>query len=222
MQLLDPAFAPFTIALILVALIALLEAVSLTFGAPASAVLDDLLPDADADIDLSTDTPDAAAPGVFDSFLGWLGAGRVPMLILLAAFLLSYGVIGVIAQSLIHGVFGAYVPALIAGLVAFPLALFPTRWLGRAIARLFPKEESEAVSRGSFIGKIAIILRGEAMAGRPAEAKLKDTHGATHYLLVEPDEENERFVAGNEVLIVGKAGAVFRAIPNPSPALIAG
>jgi hypothetical protein len=84
------------------------------------------------------------------------------------------------------------------------------------------QEESDAVSRDTFIGKVAVVVRGEARKGFPAEAKLRDLTGATHYVLVEPDEENAVLSAGSEVLLVEQAGAVFRAIINPSRALSAG
>jgi len=215
MFLSDPAFAPFTIALMIMTLIVLTELVSLLFGAPISEMVDDALPDTDIA------APELSQPGLFDSFFGWLGLGRVPALILIAALLLSFGVIGVVLQSLWHAVFGVHLPALIAALATAPLSLFPTRWIGRAIARVLPKEESQAVSKDTFIGRVAVILRGEASPGRPAEAKLKDPHGASHYLLVEPDEGGAIFAAGTEVLIVARAGAVFRAIANPSAALTA-
>jgi hypothetical protein len=215
MNLFDPAFAPFTIALLVMLFMAILEVGSLAFGASLSGMLDDAFDGPD------TDMPDAN-PGLLDSFFGWLGVGRVPAMILLAALLLCFGVIGMTLQHLWHGVFNAYLPSLFVAVIAAPLALFPTRWIGRLVQRFLPKEESDAVSTETFIGKVAIILRGEAASGRPAEAKLKDQHGSSHYLLVEPDDADARFAAGAEVLIVAKTGAVFRAIINPSAALTAG
>lgn len=214
MNLFDPAFAPFAIALLVMLFMAILEVASLAFGASLSGMLDDALDGPDADM------PEAS-PGLLDSFFGWLGVGRVPAMILLAAILLCFGVIGMTMQHLWHGVFNAYLPSLLVAVLAAPLCLFPTRWIGRLLQRFLPKEESDAVSTESFIGKVAIILRGEAASGRPAEAKLKDQHGSSHYLLVEPDDGDTRFAAGAEVLIVAKAGAVFRAIVNPSAALTA-
>lgn len=216
MFLLDPAFAPFTIALLVMALIAVVELASLAFGASVSGMIDNALPDTEIA------GPELSHVGVLDSFFGWLGVGRVPALILLAALLASFGLTGILLQSLWRAISGAYLPALLPAIAAAPLSLFPTRWIGRVVGRLFPKEESEAVSKDTFIGRVAIILRGEAAAGRPAEAKLKDQHGATHYLLVEPDDGDARFLAGNEVLIVARAGVVFKAIANPSAALTAG
>ena len=54
--------------------------------------------------------------------------------------------------------------------------------------------------------------------GYPAQARLNDAHGQSHYLMVEPDGELE-LAAGAEVLIVRKKGHIFLAIPNPNPLL---
>jgi hypothetical protein len=94
--------------------------------------------------------------------------------------------------------------------------------VGQFFSRVMKQEESDAVSRDTFVGKVAVVVRGEARKGFPAEAKLRDLTGATHYVLVEPDEENAVLPAGAEVLLVEQAGAVFRAIMNPSRALSAG
>ena len=92
MNLFDPAFAPFTIALLVMLFMAILEVGSLAFGASLSGMLDDVFDGPDADM------PDAS-PGLLDSFFGWLGVGRVPAMILLAALLLCFGVIGITAAT---------------------------------------------------------------------------------------------------------------------------
>jgi hypothetical protein len=49
---------------------------------------------------------------------------------------------------------------------------------------------------------------------------VKDAHGRTHYMMVEPDLDNEVFEEGTPVLIVRKAGAFYRCIANPHPTLM--
>jgi hypothetical protein len=85
-----------------------------------------------------------------------------------------------------------------------------------------PKEETDAVSEETFVGKVATIIRGTAKRGFPAEAKLKDLSGQTHYILVEPDAEGDEFTQGAEVIVVQKTGAVCRVIANEHPSLKAG
>ncbi|MDZ7626926.1 MAG: DUF1449 family protein [Parvularculaceae bacterium] len=84
---------------------------------------------------------------------------------------------------------------------------------------MLPREETDAVSSDSFIGRVAEVIRGEARVGAPAEAKLTDARGQTQYILVEPDAAGASFHQGTEVLIVEQRGAVFRAAENRTAAL---
>lgn len=174
--------------------------------------------DADLDLDIDADAGPAApggGQGVFIQFLGWLCIGKVPFLVLLVAFMTAFGLAGILLQSLTAGLFGTYLPALFASLAALFLALPPTRWLALGLAHLIPKEETEAVSSRSFVGRVATITHGIARRDIPAEAKLRDPHGQMHYVLVEPDADDDAFQPGTEVLLISQTSAIrFRAIPN--------
>ena len=62
---------------------------------------------------------------------------------------------------------------------------------------------------------------GEASRrGLAAQARVRDALGRSHYLMVEPDLDDEVFEEGAQVLIVRKAGAFFRCIANPHPGLM--
>jgi hypothetical protein len=230
-QAFDPALAPFTIALLVMAMIAALEIVGTLTGAQPSSVVDSMLPDLNADayapphvhIEAPPHDADGAhGAGPLSQLLSWLCVGRVPLLILIVAFLTAFGVVGLVLQGFLKGVFGFYAPSIVMVLPAFLAALPLTRTLGLTLARLMPKEESDAVSEETFIGKVATIIRGTAKRGFPAEAKLKDLTGLTHYILVEPDGEGEEFTQGAEVIVVQKAGAVCRVIANEHPSLKGG
>ena len=222
MDFLTPAVAPFTIALIIMAMLAVMEIVGLMFGMGLSGLLDSALPDFDADMDADADAdaPDAdGAAGVLGAVTSWLSIGRVPLLVLIVAFLTGFGLAGVIGQNAVKGLIGAYLPVPVAVIAALFVALPVTRHLGLALARLVPKEETDAVSRDSFVGRTAVVIRGEAKQGLPAEAKLKDRAGTVQYVLVEPDEAGASFPEGAEVILVEQKGPVFRAIANTLPAL---
>jgi hypothetical protein len=60
---------------------------------------------------------------------------------------------------------------------------------------------------------------GVAREGKPAQAKLKDQHGQTHYLLVVPDNPEEHFEQGNKTIIVSQSGSIFRVIANTSSSM---
>lgn len=221
MDLLAPQLAPFTIALGILALIAVAEVISVLMGAGVSGLLDSALPDIDVDMDV--DAPDQGLPdigggNVIVAILAWLSVGRVPTLIILAALLFGFGVIGLVLQNTLYGMFGFMMPPWLAITPAFVLALPVTRYIGLGLAHVMPKEETSAVSTETFVGRLATIIRGIAREGQPAEAKLKDSEGLTHYLLVAPLESGTEFEPGQEVLIVQQNGATFLAITNPHPA----
>ena len=233
----EPATAPFAVALTLMVMIALIELVGALMGMAPSDMIDSMLPevDVDADLDLEVDfsadgsvspldtdavsAPEAPGAGPLSQVLGWLCVGRVPVLVLLIAFLTAFGLSGFVIQGALSAVTGFTLPAALAALPALFAAIPATRWSGLTLSRIMPKEQTEAVSADSFIGRIAVITRGEARTNLPAEAKLTDPHGQAHYILVEPDIDGETHGAGADVLIVRRQSSRYRVIANPNPHL---
>lgn len=202
-----PENLPFGIAFALIVGIALLEGLGMLIAFSPSNLLDDWL-------------PDAGHEGALDKLLGWLHVGRVPSLVLMLLFLTGYAVFGYGLQLALHGLSGHYLPAWAAGLLAVPAGLATVRALGALVAHIVPREESTAVSETSLLGRAALVSAGIARQGLAAQARVRDQHGRTHYLLVEPDLAGEQFEEGSEVLLVKKLGAVYRAIRNPHPGLM--
>jgi hypothetical protein len=209
---------PFTVALAVMFGIALLEGITTVFGAGISAVLDTLLPDMDIDVDL--DGSEVRAPNALSRLLGWFRVGRVPILMLLVIFLTAFGLLGLGIQSVTRGAIGAYAPGWLASIPAVVLATPMVRLFGGLLERFMPKDETEAVSMDSFVGRIALITLGDAEKGSPAQARLKDRFGQSHYIMVEPDTENVVFEQGEQVLLIQKASSVFLAIRNTNDVLI--
>src|SRR5690606_22206700 len=86
---------PFAAALVLMVLIALLQAFGLghVFG--------------DVDVDADVDVDGDIELGVFDGLLSFLGVGRVPFMVWLASFLLLFAASGVGIQALANSLLGA-------------------------------------------------------------------------------------------------------------------
>jgi hypothetical protein len=86
---------------------------------------------------------------------------------------------------------------------------------------VIPRDETSAVSDASLVGRVGVIVIGAARAGKPAETRVVDEHGATHYVMVEPDEPDQVLDAGARVLLVRHVnGRNFQAIRNPKPELL--
>ena len=114
------------------------------------------------------------------------------VLILLSAFLLSFGLIGFFGQWIIASIIGTTVSAYLAGPVAFLAALPITSWFGKKFSKILPKIETSAIRTDSLVGKVGRITIGVATFNRPAEAKVVDQYGTSHYVRVAPLEEGEK------------------------------
>lgn len=202
-----PETLPFGIGLALIVAIALLEGIGMMISLSPSNWLDDMLPEVDSESGL-------------DKLLGWLHLGKVPSLVLLVLFLTGYTVFGYALQMACHGLLGFYLPGWLAGVIAVPSGLATVRGLGALIARIIPKDETSVVSEQSLIGRTGTVSAGVARRGLAAQARVKDAFGRTHYLMVEPDLDDEVFEEGTQVLIVRKVGAFHRCIANPHPNLM--
>ncbi|CAB1058502.1 FIG00849341: hypothetical protein [Olavius sp. associated proteobacterium Delta 1] len=213
---------PFTVALTVMLIIAFLEGVSTLLGAGIFSFIDSLLPelDIDADVDADIDSPDFESSGLFSRLFSWLRIGEVPAIMLLVIFLTAFGLIGLGLQSFAQKTLGSLLPGSFASIPAVLLGFPIVRLLGGILGKIMPKDETEAVAETSFIGRIAVITLGNASPGKPAEAKLSDQFGQAHYVMVEPDEPDERFESGTQVVLVSQQGAIFKAIRNKSDALV--
>ena len=196
----------FSLAIIVMLGLGLIELIGLMMGVNPSSWLD-------SSFDTSIDT---GTIGIDKSLLGWLHLGRVPFLVLLVILLAAFGIIGLVLQWLLQDIFGFSLHALIAAVPALIVAVPVTRAVGGLFARILPKEESSAVSRDSLVGRVAVITgKNPAKVGLASEARVKDVHERTHYVLVEPEEPFDHLDGGSEVLLVRRRGARFMAIPNP-------
>lgn len=208
---------PFTVALAVMFVIALMEGTSLFLGAGIASVFDNMIPSIDLD---GLDAPDLNNTSGMTKFLGWLRIGKVPVLITLIILLTVFGLAGLIIQSFVFGISGTLLPGYVAVVPAFLVSLPTLRVSHAIVAKVIPKDETYAVSEATFIGRIAIITSGTATATRAAQARLQDEHGRDHYVMIKPDSDEESFSTGASVLIVSQQGSFFYAINNPNPHLV--
>lgn len=163
--LLSPYNMPFTTALVVACSIGIIELLSLLLGGFTD-LLDGFLPDKDIS---------------GGSFLDFLCIGRIPLLMWLVVYLFSYGIVGTIIQHFLH------LNVILVGVVMVFLAVFPTRNISLFIEKIIPKDETTVVSEIDLVGYDVKIVVGKASVGKPAQGKLKDLHGQTHYIMVEPE-----------------------------------
>lgn len=204
-----PESWPFSVALVMLVAIALIEGAGLLVGLNFSGWIDHLLPDTNSGLEAS------------EAWLGWLHVGKVPILVLLVVLLTAFTMIGYVAVALVKGVFGFYPPAFLSAPLALIGALPVVRVLGAGIARITPHDETSAVLLETLVGRVAVVVNGTARTNYPAEARVKNDHGQTLYVHVEPDNPDAVFGPGESVLLVKQiSGSRFQAIANPRPDLL--
>jgi membrane protein implicated in regulation of membrane protease activity len=206
---------PFTLALAMMLVLATLELLGFLFGMSASGFLDGWFDFDHGEVDGS----ELVTISLVDKFMGWLHFGKVPVLILLAVFLVSFGIGGYLLQGTLWAFTGWLLPWWIAVPAVLPLTLPCIRVFGGVLARVLPRDETQSVSQAGLVGRMATIVLGTARQGSPAQAKVRDQHGQTHYVMLEPDEDGASFQAGDSVLLISHSGAVYRAIRDNNPAL---
>ncbi len=190
---------PFSISLSIMLIFTLLELVGLFIGLNFSSVFDAVFPDFEFE----------AVNSSSYSFLVWLNVGKVPLLILLILFLSVFGTLGLAIQMLVMSLINSALPVFIAVVISMLISLFAVHVIGRAVEPLF-SDQSSAVSKESFVGRIATITLGTAKIGQPAEAKVLDKNGYTHYVLIEPfDDDSDSYVKGDEVVVVKSNGSSY-------------
>jgi hypothetical protein len=182
--------APFAIALLLMALLGLVEAI----GLGSSAV----------DIDA----------GEIGGALDWLNIGRLPLLMLLVVFLTAFGLAGLLLQAMALSFAGGLLPWFAAVPAAVIIAAPVTRTLGAGLARIIPRDETTAVDIDSLVGRRARIVIGTARSGHPARARVEDAFGHTHHVMVEPTDEAS-FTDASLLLLTARRGDIFHAVEIP-------
>ncbi|SLN27583.1 OB-fold-containig protein [Ruegeria meonggei] len=219
--LLEGAFAPFTLALALLFGLLALELIALVLGGSLLAgegevdldVMDapdldigDLGLDIDADVDLGdfelaeveSDVPDAAAAGP----LAWLGIGKIPFMIWLVVLLAGFGLSGMGLQMALRDLLGFDLTPWMAAIPAGAFGLWFARGFGSVFTRLLPKTETEAISERMLARRRGVITQGTASRGRPAEVRVMDRFGNTHYLRAEPLQDKDALNQGTDVLVL--------------------
>lgn len=194
-----PAFAPFTIALLAVAGLLLLEITSLIAGKSLSALLEGLMDGHGADGGLGS---------VFD----WLNPAGVPLLIYAVIVLTLFGMGGFTVQMALLKLTGAELPAWMAGVAALIPALPLSRGLSRLVGRMIPQIETYALDEATLIGQPAMVTMGPVQVNMIARAKVQDRTGNWHFPKVAPMNPEDVIPEGEWVVIVEATSTVLKVV----------
>lgn len=202
---LAPASILFTIAITFFLVLFLLEIFATLLGSSLSHI------DIDLDFDFNTDT------SIFDTAMLWMNPKNLPLSMLFPIFLLAFGLLGYGSLYLLLAKLGIFLTSGIAitihYLTILVAAIFGSRFISGIVSSILPKDETYAVSTDSFLERTAVLTTIDATSTDPAEARLVDTHGQTHYVLVQPLHEEDVLKVGTTVKLVSKRDNVsFNAV----------
>lgn len=145
----------------------------------------DVSADPDADVDAHHVHHEVAAAGP----LAALGIGRVPLMLVLMAFLGSFGAAGLIFNTLVGGFFSAFpVWMLLVSLILSAVAALPlTGAISRSLAR-FASRNSTAISSEELVGRVGRVV-SSTVSRTYGRVAVRDRFGTLHtvFAVVESD-----------------------------------
>ncbi|QBF32821.1 hypothetical protein CFI11_16580 [Thalassococcus sp. S3] len=232
---LSPEFAPFTLALALLAGLFTLELIFALLGGTlmgGEAEIDGIdAAEMDvADLELGVETAELdlgeyevpavieegveSEPDFAGGTLAWLGIGKAPFILWLASLLMGFGLSGVVAQSMAITALGSPLPVWLAVLGAAVLGVGFASRFAALFARVLPKTETSAVSRNRLARRRGIVSQGVARRGQAAEVRVTDFYGNMHYIRAEPLQDETEIITGVEVLVLRhRPSGGYRLIP---------
>ncbi|MEL6980356.1 MAG: OB-fold-containig protein [Pseudomonadota bacterium] len=143
----------------------------------------------------------------------WLGVGRAPFIVWLAAFLCGFGLAGLGAQSLIAALFGGLAPWALVLPGALLLGALFAKASAETVARWLPNVTTSAVSARELGGRLGVVVGPEGRAERPTEVRVTDRRGRAHYLRAAPLDADGALAPRADVIVLRKAvQGVHRAI----------
>jgi len=191
---------PYVIALGILAILGLIEVLSLLIGISFLNLLDDWAPNDSA----------SEVSGV-TGLTGWLCINRLPLLIWFVLALVSFAVAGLCVNYISLMWFDSLFSQSVSLPISLMLMALSCHLLGDKLAALLPKNESSAVSIEDFNGCVGVVTIGKAVVGNPSEAVIKDGYSQKHYVLVEPDTHGDHFLAGTQIVLLKRKGSVWSA-----------
>lgn len=153
-------------------------------------------------------------PRFMHRILSRLGAKEFPVFIFSIMFLLSLGITGYISQfltfALSHHFLSVWALIIPVSLLSYFITTTLSQWLSQLMysdASYFMQEKT------NLLGRVATICRGDARPGLSAQARVRDQLGQLHYVEVEP--EFGELPLHSEVILIARQNQLYLAKPLP-------
>ncbi|TCM69942.1 uncharacterized protein DUF1449 [Acinetobacter calcoaceticus] len=206
----EPSNLAFSISLSLMLMLGIVECVLIIIGSTSQGLLDQFVPEQLTGVhQVGFDLEQSGS--LYVQFLDWLYLGRIPVLVWLIIFLTVYSLFGFSVQALSFHYTQSFFPLWLIAPASLILSMPIIRYSALLLAKILPQDETTAIHLEELIGRKAVIILGDAKLNYPAQAKVKDQHGQTHYILVEPVTDLI-LTQGTEVILTEKTKNGFKAM----------
>lgn len=162
------------------------------------------------------DTDGVSSSEAPNGVLAYLNAGHLPLTLFVASAAAVFGVTGLGVQQIAAAILGVPLPLYAAIPIAIIAAIPGTHMISKGLGSLLPKTETTAISSDDFIGREGEVMAGTGARGMPVQVKLRDEHGQSHYIMVEPVRDDDTLKQGQSVLITARDGVHYLAIQSVS------
>jgi hypothetical protein len=188
----------FILPILLVILYLILQVFGLALDLDGDADID--VGDVDVDVDVDVDLNGIST---FDNVLGFMNVGKVPLAMIIATFLMFWGVSGFICNRIIRDTIGSFPsPFIMASCgVALMIGIIATKFLSGVIAKVFPMIETYSSDNQSLLGQVARVVSGEITSSF-GRAKVEDQFGNVLTVFCKIPEGKEVPKRGDEIVLV--------------------
>ncbi|MCP8351823.1 YqiJ family protein [Gammaproteobacteria bacterium Comchoano-2] len=169
-----------------------LECLSALFGFLLSSAIDLCTPTIDKDFGSFTH---------MDFLANLLFFGKVPFLIVLLITTTLYGLSGLLIQYFYLLEFTTLLAGWQASIPAIMIAMMLSHILLKYIHQFVAISENHSISHEELVGMSGTLVIGHATHALSAQAKVKDRHGKTHYVMVRTEDDMLQLDAGDHLII---------------------
>ena len=144
------------------------------------------------------------------SLFSWLNPGQVPLMVMVVIFSTIFTVVGFGGQWLFLGATGHLAPLLLSIPVVLAITLPITRSGTNTIAKIIPKDETNAITLESLTGDQGWVIIGPITSNVSGSVRITDKYGTDHYLTAF-SEDDAILECRDTVILVGPHPTKFYA-----------
>lgn len=214
-----PGFVPFLISGYILVGFLVIEILLMMVGLSSDFGGGDLDADLDVDTDFDLEADIEVALGVTDTtpmvpgnVWSVFDLGRVPMTVWMVCMSAGFSVVGFFLQGIALLVMGVTAPWYVAAVAAVPFGGYIGKQLIDIFTLIFPKTNSDSVSRKTLGGAVGRVTLGIGTADLPARAEVRDRYGKPHNIRVIPYTGEPDLQKDDQIMTLRGPGPIYYAM----------